>query len=178
MANSLIKLACRRSERTAAILNGDVKINTIDLLPLEVSDGQKLFSGINSGEYDAGEFSFAELVHNIAHDRTDILGVPVFPTRAFRHGFIFYNTRSPITGPLDLRGKKIGFRQWVETASVWIRGTLLDEYAISPSDATWHTVSMHHATNDHPSRQLGPEDDRERSRRHHSLPLGDAFCAA
>jgi len=144
MQNSLIKLACRRSDRTAAILNGEVKISGIDLLPLGVSDGQKLFSGINTGEYDAGEFSFAELVHNIAQDRTDILGIPVFPTRAFRHGFIFYNTRSPIEGRKDLRGKKIGFRQWIETASVWIRGTLLDEYAISPSDATWHTVSMHH----------------------------------
>lgn len=144
MAKLSIKLACRRSERTAAILDGSVKPSNIDVCAVEMSDGQKLFSGMLNGEYDAAEFSLAELVHNIASNRTEILGIPIFPTRSFRHGFIFYNPHSGIKRPEDLNGKRIGFRQWVETASVWIRGILVDEYKVSPTGTSWYAVTMHH----------------------------------
>jgi 4,5-dihydroxyphthalate decarboxylase len=144
MAKPSITLACRRSERTVAILDGSVKPSGIDLSALEVNDGQKLFSGMLKGEYDASEFSLAELVHQVSRNGTNILGIPIFPTRAFRHGFIFYNTRSGIKAPEDLNGKKIGFRQWVETASVWIRGILVDEYKVSSSGNMWYSVAMHH----------------------------------
>jgi 4,5-dihydroxyphthalate decarboxylase len=144
MSTPSLTLACRRSERTAAILDGSIKPPEVALSALEVSDGQKLFSGILTGDYDVGEFSLAELVDHVASDRAEILAIPVFPTRAFRHGFLFCNTRSNIHTPEDLIGKRVGFRQWVETASVWIRGILTDEYQVSPGAAHWYAVTMHH----------------------------------
>lgn len=156
MAKLRISLACRRSERTAAILDGATNFNGWDLIPHEVSDGQKLFSGMLNGQYDAAEFSLAELVHNIASGRTDILGIPVFPTRSFRHGFIFYNAQSGIGRPDDLNGRRIGCRQWVETASVWIRGTLVDEYEISPTRSRWYAVTTHHWETGRPEKVDSP----------------------
>jgi 4,5-dihydroxyphthalate decarboxylase len=43
-----------------------------------------------------------------------------------------------------LSGKKIGFPRWVQTAAIWIRGTLIDEYGLSPKDTQWSIISMHH----------------------------------
>jgi 4,5-dihydroxyphthalate decarboxylase len=153
MANYPITLACRNYDGTNAIIRGQVESPGIDLRVLEVNDVPKMFAGMFKGEYDASEMSLAEMIYYFTRDRCDFIGIPVFPSRLFRHGFIFCNRSSGIQGPGDLTGKKIGGLRWVQTAFIWLRGMLVDEYHLSPKDTKWYVSALHH-WHDH-----GSEDD-------------------
>src|SRR5262249_23180139 len=65
------------------------------------------------------------------------VGLPVFPSKAFRHGFVVVNRKSGIRGPRDLAGKRIGVPQYTMSAAIWIMGTLEDEYGVDLSGVTW-----------------------------------------
>jgi ABC-type nitrate/sulfonate/bicarbonate transport systems, periplasmic components len=46
----------------------------------------------------------------VANGNAPMVGLPVFPSRVFRHGSIFVRDNSPIKTGADLKGKKIGVR--------------------------------------------------------------------
>lgn len=142
MSDIRIRLACGPYDRTSAIVHGLVKLPGANFTVFEMEDTARMFAGMFSGEYDASEMSLAELAHHTSRGDCDFIGIPVFPSRVFRHGFIFYNTLSRIEGPQDLDGKKIGFSSLVQTASVWIRGILFEEFAISPQRTSLYVASQ------------------------------------
>ena len=63
--------------------------------------------------------------------------VPVFPSRAFRHGFIFINRNAGIRTPKDLEGKKVGVGLYTQTAAVWIRGHLQNDFGVDIDKIHW-----------------------------------------
>ena len=67
----------------------------------------------------------------------DYVLVPVFISRTFRHRNIYVHVDSGIEKPEDLRGKRVGTPGYGMSASTWIRGFLLDEYGVKPSDMRW-----------------------------------------
>ncbi len=158
MSNYKIKLACGPYDRTSAIVHGLVKIPGVDLEVIEMDETPRMFSGMFRGEYDASEMSLAELVFYTSRDKNDFIGIPVFPSRVFRHGFIFYNTQSGIRSPQDLEGKKIGFSSLVQTASVWIRGILVEEFKLSPKKTSLHVATVHHWPDDTANNDLKTRD--------------------
>ncbi|HYZ63819.1 MAG TPA: ABC transporter substrate-binding protein, partial [Acetobacteraceae bacterium] len=64
------------------------------------------------------------------------VGVPVFPSRAFRHTSIYVRT-DRIKSPADLKGKRVGVPEYQLTANVWARLILEEDFGISPADVTW-----------------------------------------
>jgi len=68
-----------------------------------------------------------------------LTAIPVFPARAFRHSYIFINTRSGIREPRDLMGKRVGLAEFQQTATVWVRGTLQHEYGVNLEEIEWFT---------------------------------------
>ena len=60
------------------------------------------------GEFDVSEMSLAEMIYYLSRDRCHFIGIPVFPSRLFRHSFIFCRADSEISDPRKLNGKKIG----------------------------------------------------------------------
>jgi 4,5-dihydroxyphthalate decarboxylase len=64
------------------------------------------------------------------------VGVPVFPSRSFRHNSIYVRT-DRVRRPEDLKGRRIGVPEYQVTANVWTRAVLEDEYGVKPSDVTW-----------------------------------------
>ena len=67
------------------------------------------------------------------------MALPVFPSRMFRHGFVFVNRDSGIETPKDLDGKRVGVPEYSQTAAVWIRGILSDEYGVDWRSCRWYT---------------------------------------
>jgi 4,5-dihydroxyphthalate decarboxylase len=76
----------------------------------------------------------------------------------FRHGFIFVRKESGITQPADLNGKRLGFLRWVQTAAIWMRGMLIDEYGVSAKNSQWYVASMHHWDEHDPGATVEPRD--------------------
>jgi len=76
----------------------------------------------------------------------------------FRHGFILVRKNSGIEQPADLNGKKLGFLRWVQTAAIWMRGMLIDEYGVSAKETEWYVASMHHWDDHDPGATVQPRD--------------------
>jgi 4,5-dihydroxyphthalate decarboxylase len=65
------------------------------------------------------------------------IGIPVFTTRRFYHTMMLVRKDAGIAGPADLKGKRVGVPEYVQTAALWTRGVLEDEFGTAPKDITF-----------------------------------------
>ena len=153
-----IRLASRAYDGTLPILRGQKSIPGFEFDVTETEDVPGMFAGMFKGQYDVSEMSLGELIYYHSRDKADFVAVPVFPSRMFRHGFIFVRKNSGISQPSDLNGKKLGFLRWVQTAAIWMRGMLVDEYGVSAKNSQWYVASMHHWDDHDPGATVEPRD--------------------
>ena len=151
-----IRLASRAYDGVLPILRGQLTVPGFEFDVTETEDVPGMFAGMFKGLYDVSEMSLGELIYYTSRDRADFVAVPVFPSRMFRHGFIFVRKNSGIEKPADLSGKKLGFLRWVQTAAIWMRGMLIDEYGVSATNSEWHVASMHHWDDHDPGATVEP----------------------
>jgi 4,5-dihydroxyphthalate decarboxylase len=102
--------------------------------------------------------SLGELIYYTSRGKAAFVAIPVFPSRMFRHGFLFCRKDAAIRGPAELNGRKIGFLRWVQTAAIWMRGMLVDEYGVSARDSQWYVAAMHHWDDVDPGATVEPRD--------------------
>jgi 4,5-dihydroxyphthalate decarboxylase len=88
-------------------------------------------------EFDASEMSLGAHTTLTGSGDSPFVGVPVFPSRVFRHSAIFICTENGIEKPEDLKGRRIGIPEYAMTACVWMRGLLHHEYGVAPEDVVW-----------------------------------------
>jgi 4,5-dihydroxyphthalate decarboxylase len=158
MADAPLILACRNYDGTNAILRQQLTIPGLNLQVNEINDVPKMFSGMFNGAYDISEMSLAEMVYYLTRDRCDFIGIPVFPSRLFRHSFMLCNQSSGINRPEDLSGKKIGGLRWVQTAFIWLRGILAEEHNLSARDTQWYVSALHHWNEHSTEESITPRD--------------------
>ncbi len=104
-----IRLASRAYDGTLPILRGQMGIPGFEFDITETEDVPGMFAGMFQGRYDVSEMSLGELIYYTSRDKADFIAIPVFPSRMFRHGFIFCRKSAGINHPSHLNGKKIGF---------------------------------------------------------------------
>jgi 4,5-dihydroxyphthalate decarboxylase len=131
-----LTFACGPYDRVDAIAKGEVQPAGIDLNYIPIDHPRDIFDRMLGGlEFDASEMSSSEYISRYADGEKDLLAIPVFPSRAFRHNCIAVNTNL-VLKPLDLNGKRIGVQRYTMTAAVWIRGALQDA-GVDLSSITW-----------------------------------------
>ena len=138
MPNLPLTFACGSYDRTNALRTGEVTPEGIDLKYVAIEASRDIFDRfVGNGEFDCAELSASEFIRN--HDAGDnaFVAVPFFPSRAFRHGFIFINRNGSIKTPKDLAGKRIGVGLWTQTAAVYIKGHLENDFGVDLSGVTW-----------------------------------------
>jgi 4,5-dihydroxyphthalate decarboxylase len=132
-----ITFACGLYDRMLALYTGEVKPDGIDLNFLAIDDPRQIFDRMGKNlEFDACEMSSSEVISRYAAGRREMVALPVFPSRVFRHGFITVN-RDAVKSPKDLEGKRIGTPLYTQTAALFARGLLKDEYGVDLSGAHW-----------------------------------------
>lgn len=158
MAVRKIRLASRAYDGTLPILRGALTIPGVEFDIRETEDVPGMFAGMFKGQYEIAEMSLGELIYYTSRGKADFIAVPVFPSRMFRHGFIFCRKSSAIQSAAELDGKRIGFLRWVQTAAIWMRGMLIDEYGVSATKSEWYVASMHHWDDHDPGATVEPRD--------------------
>jgi 4,5-dihydroxyphthalate decarboxylase len=132
-----ITFACGLYDRMLALYTGEVKPEGIDLNFLAIDDPRQIFDRMGRNlEFDACEMSSSEVFSRYAAGRREMVALPVFPSRVFRHGFITVN-RKAVKTPKDLEGKRIGVPLYTQTAALFIRGLLRDEHGVDLSGVHW-----------------------------------------
>jgi 4,5-dihydroxyphthalate decarboxylase len=87
--------------------------------------------------YEVCEFSLANYLTLRASGEDWLSALPIFPYRAFRHGFAVTRIDSPLTDLAQLAGKRVGVPDYSMTAAVYMRGLLADEYGVTEGSITW-----------------------------------------
>src|SRR5262245_9707399 len=114
----------------------------IDLALLELPIEEIFFRFTKFREWHASEMSFGKTVSLMAAPSPDIVPIPVFPSRVFRHSAIYIGERSNIKEPKNLEGRKVGIPEWAQTAGIYVRGLLQHEYGVDLARIQWHQAGV------------------------------------
>jgi 4,5-dihydroxyphthalate decarboxylase len=133
-----LTMACGPYDRMEALAQGHVRPEAIDLRYVAIQSPPEIFARmIKTGSFDVAEMSLAHYMIMRTRGEFPFVAIPVFPSRVFRHGFIFINKNAGIAKPKDLEGKRVGVQEYRQTAGVWVRGTLQHEYGVDLKTLEW-----------------------------------------
>ena len=133
-----LTMACGPYDRMEALWQGAVQPEGIDLRYLPIQSPPEIFARmIKTHSFDVAEMSLAH--YCIMRTRGDFpfVAMPIFPSRVFRHGYLFISKSSGIKEPKDLEGKRVGVQEYRQTAGVWVRGILQHEYGVNLDTIHW-----------------------------------------
>jgi 4,5-dihydroxyphthalate decarboxylase len=137
MGKLRISMACSNYDRTRALFDGRVSVDGIDLTYLDLPIEEIFFRMLRHREFDVAEMSLSSYVLSLFSENPQLIAIPVFPSRFFRHSCIFIQRDSGIREPKDLIGKRVGVPEYQMTAGVWIRGILSDYYGVPVPSVTY-----------------------------------------
>jgi 4,5-dihydroxyphthalate decarboxylase len=132
-----LSVAMGNYDRTRALVDNDVQMDGADPVYMLLSPEEMFFRAFRDVAFDISELSLSSFTVKQAAGTNPYVGVPVFPSRAFRHTSIYIRTDRGIASPADLQGRRIGTPEYQLTACVWARALLHEEYGVKPSDITW-----------------------------------------
>lgn len=137
MPGQKLTIAVGVNDRTLPLLAGLVGFKDVEpefvTAPLE-----EIFArAFDERAFDITELSFSNYLYLTAMDQSPYVGLPIFPSRSFRHSAIYIRTDRGIQGPRDLIGRTVGVREYSMTAALVARGMLEDEFGVSARDIKW-----------------------------------------
>lgn len=130
MADPVLKLACCEYDRTRALLDGRVGIDGWQVETTSRPPAELFPLAVGSAPYDVTEMSMSSYLMQVSRGQGAYVAVPIFVSRAFRHGDIYVRTNSAIREPKDLEGRLLGVPEYQMTLALWVRGMLQDEYGV------------------------------------------------
>jgi 4,5-dihydroxyphthalate decarboxylase len=133
-----LTFACCRYDRMEAIREGAIPIEGIELNCITLKSGREVFDRMVGGrEFDVAELSASEFISLMGRGDCPFVALPVFPSRVFRHGYVFINLRAGIRTPKDLEGKRVGLPLYTQTAAIWVRGHLAHQFGVDLDTIRW-----------------------------------------
>ena len=133
-----LTMALTENLQTLPVING--RVTSPHFNPaISTIYGTELFARqLRDVEFDAAEMSISSLLLALSRGDTRMIGVPVFATRYFFHTFILVRRDAGIHTAADLKGKRVGVPEYHQTAAMWARGVLKDEFGVGHRDMdTW-----------------------------------------
>jgi 4,5-dihydroxyphthalate decarboxylase len=162
-----VSIALSDNPRTRPLIEGRTQIEGLRLLPTVLHPSEMFWRQLHFGDFDISEMSLSSLL--IAASRGDRrwVAIPVYTMRRFFHTGVLVRVDSGIQEPAHLAGKRVGVPEYQQTAAIWSRGALEDEFGVPPSAIEWFMErgpdrSHGSATGFQPPpgvrlRQIGPE---------------------
>ena len=90
-----LTFACCRYDRTEGIREGTIAVEGVELTCITLKSGREIFDRmVGGGEFDISELSASEYISLVGRGDCPFVALPVFPSRVFRHGYIFISGRS------------------------------------------------------------------------------------
>jgi len=134
--NLSLSVAVGDYDRTRPLVDGSARIDGVDPVFMLLEPEEIFFRAFRHAEFDICELSLSSFTVKTARRDCPYVGVPVFPSRAFRHTSVYIRTDRGIASPADLKGRRIGVPEYQLTANVWARMVLAD-HGVNPSDVEW-----------------------------------------
>src|SRR5438045_6002476 len=120
MPDLRLTLACGPYDRTLALQEGSIKPDGIELTYVARQPAEIFWRMLQYQEFDVSELSLSNYTSLVDKGDSPFIALPVFPSRVFRHGYIFINNGRGIRSAADLAGKRGGVPEYTMTAAVYI----------------------------------------------------------
>lgn len=121
---------------TAGLVEGTIVPDGVDPIVLTMHSPERHWRMLRHEEFDVAELSMSSYL--VARSRgLPFIAIPVFPHRRFRHSYIFVRAGSKVERPADLKGGRVGLREFQNTAALWVRGILEEHYGLAVTSVTW-----------------------------------------
>ncbi len=149
-----IKISMQKVHLTLAISDydhvrdltcGEVEAEGIELTRLNLPVEEIFYRFIRFREWDVSELSMAKYVALRSQDADWLAAIPVFPSRVFRHSAIYVRRNGRTSRPEDLKGKRVGIPEWSQTAGIYVRGFLMNQYGLRLQDIDWYQAGVNQA---------------------------------
>jgi 4,5-dihydroxyphthalate decarboxylase len=125
------------NSRTQPILDGSVTAEGLRIVGTAIHPSEMFWRQLKFAEFDVSEMSTSSLFIAASRGMTDWVAIPVFTTREFFHVRPIVRVAAGIATPADLAGKRVGVPEYQQTAAVWTRGVLADEFGVDPRSIEW-----------------------------------------
>ena len=135
--NVSLTFAVHDCDHVRDLTSGAVAVEGVELTCLQHPVEEIFFRFTRFREWDASELSLAKCASLLAAGDRSLVAIPAFTSRAFRHSAIFVREDGPRDAPEALRGGRIGVPEWTQTATVYARGLLAEEYGVAVEDVHW-----------------------------------------
>ncbi len=132
-----LTLASTLSDRTRPLLDGRVRIPNVEIHHVPGEPEDIFRRALRDGAFEVSELSMGSHITTTARGDAPYVGVPVFPSRAFRHGAIWVRTDRGIARPEDLAGRTIALPEYQQTAALWVRGILREQHGVDTRAMSW-----------------------------------------
>ena len=133
-----LTLAVCDYEHVREIAQGIVRADGITLTPLIFPSIEEItFRFTKSLEWDVSELSFGKYISLTSQGNAPMVAIPVFPSRVHRHSAIYVRADGGIRTPKDLEGMRVGIPEWAQTAGIYVRGFLAEEYGVDLTKIRW-----------------------------------------
>ena len=119
-----LTLATTDYDHVRDLMNGVVRAEGIVLTGFVLPVEEIFFRFIKNREWDVSEMSFGKFIGYASQGNSPFIGIPVFPSRVFRHSAFYVRADRGIKSPKDLEGKTVGIPEWAQTAGIYARGFL------------------------------------------------------
>jgi 4,5-dihydroxyphthalate decarboxylase len=140
-----LTLATTDYEHVRDLTNGVVRPNGIVLTGMVLPVEEVFFRFIKNREWDISEMSFGKFIGFASQGNSPFIGIPVFPSRVFRHSAFYVRADRGISSPKDLEGKSVGIPEWAQTAGIYARGFLAETAGVDLTKIRWVQAGMNEA---------------------------------
>jgi len=140
-----VTIAISDYDHVRDLADGIVQPEGIELVRLNFTVEEIFWRFSRNREWDVSEMSFANYVALISRGDDTITAIPVFPSRVFRTSAFYLRADGGIGTPRDLKGKRVGVPEWIETAGVYARGYLAHHCGVPLSAIEWYQGGLREA---------------------------------
>jgi 4,5-dihydroxyphthalate decarboxylase len=120
------------------LTSGVVRADGIMLTPLVFPSIEEItFRFLRNLEWDVSELSFGKYTSLTSQGTPPMVAIPVFPSRVHRHSAIYVRSDRGIKTAKDLNGRTIGIPEWAQTAGIYVRGFLAEDYGVDLASIQW-----------------------------------------
>jgi 4,5-dihydroxyphthalate decarboxylase len=115
-----------------------VRVDGVTLTPLVFPSIEEItFRFTRTLEWDVSELSFGKYTSLTSQGNAPMVAIPVFPSRVHRHSAIYVRGDRGIKSAKDLEGRTIGIPEWAQTAGIYVRGFLAEDYGVDLASIRW-----------------------------------------
>lgn len=159
-----LTLACHEYEWTKALWDGRVEPQGIDLTTVDYTNPERFNRMANYREFDACEMSMGSYLATRSNaEEFPFTAIPLFPSRKFRHAYIYKRIGAGIESLADLEGRDVGMVNWQTTTGIWQRGIARERHGLDTTAVNWLAAKPEIVDLDAPSYDIDHLDRPGRS---------------